>query len=366
MHEGLDIGIAADLRPQGEAPGPEDRFEEYDSPATVDAISEALRSSGHRPRFLGGGRRFLQTVLADAPDLVFNLAEGPSGLASTRSREAHVPAVCEMLGIPFTGSDPLTLAATLDKGVAKRLVLSAGVATPRFAVVEEVSGLDGLDFPFPRIAKPLREGSSIGIRKSSRADDAAALAREVRRLLEDYEEPVLVEEFCTGPEFTVGILGEGPGARVLGVMEVLPLRGRTEDFVYSVEVKRNFRAEVEYHVPPNRETKLVRAVEEVALLAARALGCRDLCRIDVRLGSDGEPKFLEANPLPGLAPGTGDVVILAERAGIGYAELVGSIVDAAASRTGLGAARTGLGTARTGLGTPRTGLGTGPLRCAPA
>ncbi len=337
MRRELDIGIAADLRPKGTtaSAGPDDRFEEYDSPATVDAIADALRSLGHRPRFLGGGRRFLESVLAEPPDLVFNLAEGPSGAASTRSREAHVPAVCEMLGIPFTGSDPLTLAATLDKGVAKRLVLSAGISTPRFAVVESVADLARVDLAFPAIAKPLREGSSIGIRRTSRADDPAALEREVRRLLEDYGEPVLVEEFCTGPEFTVGILGEGARPRVLGVMEVVPVRGRVEEFVYSVEVKRNFRAEVEYHVPPRRSIDLVRAVEEVALGAARALGCRDLCRVDVRVGADGAPKFLETNPLPGLAPGSGDVVILAERAGLAYADLIGAVVDAAAARAGL-------------------------------
>jgi D-alanine-D-alanine ligase len=340
VRQELDIGIAADLRPQGapsgpESSGPGDRFEEYDSPATVDAIAAALAARGHRPRFLGGGRRFLEAVLATPPDLVFNLAEGPAGAAGTRSREAHVPAVCEMLGIPFTGSDPLTLAATLDKAVAKRLVASAGVATPRFAVVDAPEALARLDLAFPRIAKPLREGSSIGIRRTSRADDAAALAREVRRLLADYPEPVLVEEFCTGPEFTVAILGEGDEARVLGVMEVVPLSGPTEQFVYSVEVKRNFRAEVEYHVPPKRPAALVRKVEEVARLAARALGCRDLCRVDVRVGSDGEPKFLEANPLPGLAPGTGDVVILAERAGIDYADLIERIVGCAAARHGI-------------------------------
>lgn len=339
MRSELDIGIAADLRPEGATtgPGPDDRFEECDAPATVDAIADALSSRGHRPRFLGGGRSFLEAVLAAPPDLVFNLAEGPAGAASTRSREAHVPAVCEMLGIPFTGSDPLTLAATLDKGVAKRLVLSAGVATPKFAVVESLAGLRTLlgavELAWPRIAKPLREGSSIGIRRSSRADDPASLEREVRRLLEDYGEPVLLEEFCTGPEFTVGLLGEGDGTRVLGVMEIVPREGRADDFVYSIEVKRNFRAEVEYHVPPKRPARLVRAIEAVALGAARALACRDLCRVDVRLGSDGEPKFLEANPLPGLAPGTGDVVILAERAGIGYADLIAAVVDAASARS---------------------------------
>jgi D-alanine-D-alanine ligase len=334
----LDIGIAADLRPTAAhaATGPDDRFEEYDSPATVEAISAALSARGYAPRFLGGGRAFLEAVLADPPDLVFNLAEG----FGTRSREAHVPAVCEMLGIPFTGSDPLTLATALDKGVAKRLVASAGLATPRFAVVERLADLPLLSLDFPAIAKPLREGSSMGIRSAARVDDRAALAREVERLLSDYAEPVLVEEFCSGPEFTVGILGEGVHARALGVMEVLP-RGSSggaadlERFVYSIELNRNWRAEIEYQVAPRREAALVRAGQLLALAGARVLGCRDLCRVDLRVALDGKPRFLEANPLPGLAPGAGDVVILSERVGIPYEELVDRVVRCALERTGL-------------------------------
>jgi len=331
---GLDIGIAADLRPEVKtragAPRlvPEDRFEEYDSPATVEAIAGALSERGHRPRFLGGGRRFLQEVLTRPPELVFNMAEG----FGTRSREAHVPAVCEMLGVPFTGSDPLTLAATLDKAVAKRLVASAGLATPRFAVLESADDLSGISFPC--IAKPLREGSSMGIRRGSRVDDAGVLAEEVERLLADYQEPVLVEEFLPGAEFTVGVLGEGAGARALGVMEIEPLGVPLGDFVYSLEVKRNFRREVIYHVPPRRPASLVRAIEELAIASVRALGCRDLCRVDVRLGADGAPRFLEANPLPGLAPGTSDVVILAELAGIPYVDLIDRVVKTALARLG--------------------------------
>ena len=334
---GLDIGIAADLRPEVKtragAPRllPEDRFEEYDSPATVQAIAGALAERGHRSRFLGGGRRFLEELLARPPDLVFNIAEG----SGTRSREAHAPAVCEMLGVPFTGSDPLTLAATLDKAVAKRLVASAGIATPRFAVFESAATpgkFAGVGFPC--IAKPLREGSSMGIRRTSRVEDAEALAEEVERLLADYGEPVPVEEFLPGAEFTVGILGEGEGATALGVMEIEPLGVPLGEFVYSLEVKRNFRREVAYHVPPRRPAALVRAIEELALASARALGCRDLSRIDVRLGADECPRFLEANPLPGLAPGTGDVVILAELAGIPYVELIDRIVKTALARLG--------------------------------
>jgi D-alanine-D-alanine ligase len=332
---GLDIGIAADLRSDfsdavAGAGAPEDRLEEYDSPATVEAIAAALRERGHRPRFLGGGRVFLETLLAHPPELVFNLAEG----TGTRSREAHVPAVCEMLGVPFTGSDPLTLAATLDKAIAKRLVASAGIATARFATVETIDDLARIDLPFPCIAKPLREGSSIGIRRTSRADDARMLRQEVGRLLEDYQEPVLVEEFLPGAEFTVGILGEGAEARALGVMEIRARGVAPENFVYSLEVKRNFRAEVEYHVPPRRPADLVATVEALALASARALGCRDLCRVDVRLGADGAPRFLEANPLPGLAPGTGDVVILADLAGISYTDLIDRVVRTALTRLG--------------------------------
>ncbi len=332
MSPALDIGIAADLRPdrEGTAGGPDDLLEEYDSPATVEAIAAALRSRGHRPRFLGGGRRFLGAVLARPPELVFNIAEG----SLTRSREAHVPAVCEMLGIPFTGSDPLTLAVALDKAVAKRLVSSAGVATPRFAVVLGLEDLARIDLAFPLIAKPVREGSSMGIRRNSRADDAATLRREVGRLLEDYSEPVLIEEFCPGAEFTVGILGEGAHARAIGVMEIEPRSGRAEEFVYSLEVKRNWREEVLYHVPPRRPARLVRAVEDLALASCRALGCRDLCRIDVRLSADGAPRFLEANPLPGLAPGSGDFVILAERCGLPYEELIDRVVQSALARAG--------------------------------
>ena len=337
LETGLDIGIAADLRPEAKGRAgsprllPEDRFEEYDSPATVEAIAGALAERGHRPRFLGGGRKFLEEVVARPPELVFNIAEG----AGTRSREAHVPAVCEMLGVPFTGSDPLTLAATLDKAVAKRLVASAGVATARFVVCESPADLGGPDrVGFPCIAKPLREGSSMGIRRSSRVDDPEALREEVERLVADYQEPVLVEEFLPGAEFTVGILGEGAYARAIGVMEIEPLGVPVEEFVYSLEVKRNFRREVAYHVPPRRPMPLVRAVEELALASAGALGCRDLARIDVRLGADGAPRFLEANPLPGLAPGTGDVVILAELAGIPYVELVDRVVRAAVARLG--------------------------------
>ncbi len=328
----MRIGLAFDLKSDHSARegGPDDLLEEYDSPATVEALAGALREDGHEVELLGGGRRFVAALLARPPELVFNLAEG----RGTRSREAHVPAVCEMLDVPCTHSDPLTLALTLDKALAKRVVASHGLATPRFAVIGELRELDALALAFPCIAKPLCEGSSIGIRRSSRAADRAALAREVERLLGDYRQPVLVEEFLPGVELTVGVLGTGGNARAIGAMEIAPRRSSAAEFVYSLEVKRDWQNEVEYHVPPRLEPRVVEAALALAVGCHRALGCRDLSRIDLRLDAAGRPQFLEANPLPGLNPETGDLVILAGRSGMPYAELVAQVVREARHRGG--------------------------------
>ena len=331
----LMVGIAYDLKSDFERAAkrvdgelPEDAFEEYDSEATVAALEDALASNGYQSRRLGSGRSFLSRIMAEPGDIVFNIAEG----YGTRSREAHVPSALEMLGVPYTHSDPLTLALTLDKAMAKRVAAAAGVPTPRFAVVEHVDDAPGLDLSYPRIAKPLFEGSSMGIRKHSRVTNHDDFMELIQQLLRDYREPVLVEEFASGPEFTVGILGSGATASVIGAMEIVPRNCSTSEFVYSLEVKRNYLEEVAYHVPPKRPTELVRSVEAVALSAYRALGCRDVGRVDVRIGDDGEPKFLEVNPLPGLNPVTGDLVILARGNGISYHELVGRIVEGARLR----------------------------------
>ncbi len=348
----MRIGIAYDLKsswnfydggtppsyPPGDASGPEDILEEYDSEETVAAIGEAIAAAGHELQRLEGGRRFLERVLEVAPDLVFNIAEGRPG---TRSREAQVPAVCELLGVPYTHSDPLTLALTLDKALAKRVVASHGIATPAFALIDHPDDLGRLPLPmFPVMAKLDWEGSSMGVRRTSRADTMAELEERVRWLFSAYgNQPILVEEFCSGAEFTVGVTGNGASARVLGVMEIAPRTGSqtaVRDFIYSLEVKRNFRNEVEYHCPPRSVPEHVsRAVAATALGAYRALGCRDVARVDVRLSGDGvTPKFLEVNPLPGLNPKTGDLPILASRIGLSYEELIAAVVDGALERLG--------------------------------
>lgn len=326
----MRIGIAFDLRSDqtARAGGPDDLLEEYDSPETVEALASALGERGHAAVLLGGGRRFVERILADPPDLVFTIAEG----AGTRSREAHVPAACEMLGVPCTHSDPLTLCVTLDKAAAKKLVAADGVATPRFTVVEDEAAAARLEFELPAIVKPNQEGSSMGVRLTSRVRTPEELRREARRVVHDYGEPALVEEFLSGTEMTIGILGNGSAARVVGAMEIAPRVARPDEFVYSLEVKRDWERQVEYYVPPRVPAVTLRAAEQCALAAYRSLGCRDVARIDVRLDAHGTPKFLEANPLPGMNPRTGDLCILAARSGLAYVDLVDGIVRSALAR----------------------------------
>jgi D-alanine-D-alanine ligase len=324
----MHIGIAFDLRAElPDAAGlPDDWQEEFDSPVTVNAITAALSAKGHTVTELGDGRGLVEKLLADPPDLVFNIAEG-EGIG--RSREARVPAVCEMLGVPYTGSDPLTLAAALDKDVARRLVASAGVAVPRAVLFPpgEPASLAGL--PFPAIVKPAWEGSSKGIRGKCVVNTADELVKAVAERQDAYRQPLLAEEFIAGDELTVGVVGNDE-PRILGVMRVIPNQS-DEPFVYSLEVKRDYLNRVRYECPARLSRESLAAVETATLTAYRALGCRDVARIDFRL-RDGVPYFLEANPLPGLNPESSDLVILANLVGISHAKLISMILDAALQR----------------------------------
>ena len=327
----LDIGLAFDLKP-AHLPAPDapiDLHEEYDGEDTIEALTETLTALGHRPRRLGGGRGFLEAMLARPPQLVFNLAEG----RGSRSREAHVPAVCEMLGVPCTGSDPLSMALALDKALSKQVVLSAGIRTAAFRVIGTRSEIDALDLPLPLFVKPVAEGSSMGVRVSSLVRDVAQLRREIERCLTQYRQPVLVETFLAGAEVTVAIHGRGPTARVLGTMEIAPADGRVGEFVYGLESKRNYKQLVTYHVPPRLPAVQRADAEGVALAAYRALGCRDLARVDVRMDAAGHAHFIELNPLPGLNPVTGDICLIANGIGLPYSELVGSVVEEAIRRS---------------------------------
>ena len=309
---------------------PIDSFEEFDAEETIDAIQEVLESDGHEVIRLGGGIHLIDRLRQGSIDIVFNIAEGLKG----RNREAHLPALLEFLDIPYTGSDPLTLSLTLDKSMAKKIVMSEGIPTPRFRKVQRMEDLEGMDLRFPLFVKLCDEGSSKGIRLDSRILNPSSLEEKVRWLLENYGPPVLVEEFVPGPEFTVGLLGnEDP--TVLGVMQIEIKGIAQEEAIYSLEVKREWEERVRYHCPAPVDESLLKRIEEVALRAYRALDCRDVSRVDIRVGEDGIPYFLEVNPLPGLSPYYGDLPIMARKMGWDYSRLVKTIFHYALKRYGL-------------------------------
>jgi D-alanine-D-alanine ligase len=320
----MRIGLAVTLKTAASNEGqPDDWQEEFDSPTTVTYLRAALEATGHSVVELGDGRVLIEHLLRDPPDLVFNISEG---FGVGRSREARVPSVCEMLGVPYTGSDPLTLAVALDKDVARRVVAAAGVPVPKGFVVSDKQSYDPHAVPYPAIIKPAWEGSSKGIRGKCVVHSPAELAERLPVVLRDYRQPVLVEEFIAGDEFTVGVLGNDP-PHVLGAMHVIPKKPTTE-FVYSLEVKRDWENQVRYEfAKPNSSSRL----DANALASYRALGCRDIARIDFRIRDD-VPYFIEANPLPGLNADTGDIVLIARAMNMSHPELVNSIVDSAVQR----------------------------------
>jgi D-alanine-D-alanine ligase len=308
-----------------------DEHEEFDSPQTILALESVLRELGHEVLLLGDGEQLLRRLLdGPRPDLVLNIAEG-SG--TSRTREARVPAVLEMLGIPYTGSDPLTLAVTLDKECAKRLVRDSGLATPAWVLVDGQNDdweQALVDFPLPAIVKPAFEGSSKGVLEAHVFDDLGELREAIARLREAYRQPILIEEFIEGDELTVGVVGNDP-PEVLGIMRVLP-KLRSERFVYSLEVKRDWENRVSYECPARLSPADTAAVNQAAFACWRALGCRDVSRIDFRLRNH-VPYFLEVNPLPGLSPISGDLVLLAGFMGTDYRELIARILRSACERT---------------------------------
>lgn len=339
----MRIGIAFDLKPDGPLPAgaPDDLHEEFDAPVTIRAIADVLRELGHDVRELGDGRPLLDALLRDPPDFVFNFAEGTG---TARSREARVPAVCEMLGIPYTGSDPLALAVALEKDVTRRLAADAGVTVPKgITLAPPPGGYDGdfAEFPpllteagltLPVIAKPVFEGSSKGVRNRCLIERPEDVGPTVAFLWDGYKQSVLIEEFIAGDEVTIGLVGNDP-PQVVGLMRVVPKRP-TDKFVYSVEVKRDWRARVEYECPANLPPAVTREVEAAAFAVWDALGLRDVARFDFRV-RDGVPYFLEVNPLPGLNPESSDLVFVANFMGVSHAELVARIFQAAAARYGM-------------------------------
>lgn len=323
------IGFVYDLRDEYLAAGySEIEVAEFDSPATIDEIEAALNRLGHDVIRIGRGQALAgRLVRGERFDLVFSIAEGLSG----RSREAQVPALCELFAQPYAFSDPLTMAATLDKAVAKRIVRDQGIATADFAILRKADDAALIRLPYPLFVKPIAEGTGKGCSNASRVSNDKELRAETLRLISKFAQPVIAETYLPGREFTVGILGTGDGARVVGVAEIT-VRADAADPVYSFENKETCETTVVYSLATDVEAI---AAANAALVAYRALECQDAARLDFRSDAQGVPHFLEANPIAGLHPTHSDLPIIADLAGLGYDALIAGILRSAAARQGL-------------------------------
>jgi D-alanine-D-alanine ligase len=339
----MKIALLHNPKPQAPPPGqPDDAFEEYDSPQTILAISTALSRLGHDVFPIIADRRLPWSLEEGHFDFAFNIAEGEKG----RCREAIPAAVCELLGLPYTGSDPLTLAVTLDKQMTRRIVQpdvavaagllfdpsSAGVPTGTgYKNPGEDTGATSLtSLAYPVILKPNAEGSSKGIHDNSLAHTPEQALTQAQYLHEAYHCPILIEEFLPGPEITVALLGNSPTTQVLGSMEIAPATP-TPNFIYSLQAKRNYRDRITYHIPPRLESSLLDHIHQLALTAYSLLGCRDFARMDFRLDASHQPRLIECNALPGLNPDDSDLVILS-RSILPYDQLIQSIFHHALQR----------------------------------
>lgn len=319
----------------------EGEFEvEYDPPDTIEKVKRGIEKAGYEYLFIEADEDSYEKLRRLRPDLVFNRAEGIRG----ESRESHIPAFCEMLGIPYVGSGILTTAICLDKPTTKIILEFHGVKTSPFQV------FTGPDEPlnprlrFPLILKPSHEGSSMGINIDNVVYDEEAMRKKLREMLETYRQPILVEEFIDGREFSVGLIGNyGPGEepRVLPILEVDFTKFPEElGNVLGQKAKTIYDSSKNYICPAKIPEELRRRLEEISKRAFRALNCKDFARLDFRMDRDGEIYFLEINPLPGIdynveADELSFYPMMFYAAGMDYDEMIRQIIEAALKRYGI-------------------------------
>lgn len=329
----------------------EDQWADLDSESTVNALVDAIRSGGHTCEFLEGDITLLDSVRKFKPDICFNICEGHFGDA----REAQVPAILEMLRIPYTGSKVLTLALTLDKPMTKRVLAYHDLPTPAFQTFERVDEPLEEDMKFPMFVKPSREGTGMGVSARSIVHNEDELREQVAYIIEKYKQTALVEHYIEGREITVGLVGNliGPVARRLPVDEGAPriqagvrffppmevdLKPFEDlDVVYSNRLKVDLADQLNYICPAPIEEELVDELNWYTAAVFRVTGALDVSRVDFRLDmhDNWKPYILEINPLPGLSPKISDLVIEAEADGIDHASLVNLILETALHRYGM-------------------------------
>lgn len=329
MRIGITYNLREEISPQAVLDS--ESTEEFDTIQTIDAICNVFQKNGYETVHLGSDIGMIEKIKNEKVDFVFNIAEGCSG----RNRESYIPAILEMLNMPYFGSDPLTLGLSLDKTMAKKISFCTGIPTPRYKIARRIEDLATVEnkLQYPLITKPAWEGSSKGIYNSSKVYDKNELEKNAVILFKKYpDQPVIVEEYIEGREITVGVIGNEP-PRVLGLMEIMnKVVSANEDFFYSLEVKRDWKKLADYVSPPDISGLFEKHIKHYAISAFKEFGCRDIARIDFRICKHNKIFMLEVNPLPGLSPEYADLVIMAQKLGIKYENLILSILNHALSR----------------------------------
>lgn len=324
----LRIGLTYNLKRVTPAQdGHNDHEAEFDSEATIEYISNAITSLGHEVVKIEADVNIISRLSQTPVDLIFNIAEGVRG----RGRESLVPAVLDLLDIEYTGSDATTMAVTLDKFIAKKIILQHGLLTAKSFLMSTIKDKIPAKMKFPMIMKPVAEGSSKGISVSNVVENAIQLRERASNYLTKYSQPLLVEEYISGREFTVGLLGNGR-LRVLPIMEVKFLNQQISFPVYSFEYKIGYSDEITFNVPAQISEEESRRLQTNAKLCFQLLGCRDVARIDFRIDAKGDVYFIECNPLPGLVPNWSDLCLMASKGNIDYTTLIGTILAPAIKR----------------------------------
>ncbi len=325
------VGLTYDLKTDYEfkKDDPPDANAEFDHPSTVAVIASAIEACGFKVKKIGNVASVLEKMDKLGVDIVFNISEGLTG----RNRESQVPLLLEMAGIPFVGADALTLSLTLDKIMAKKIFIADGIPTPKFFEVKDTESLANTNhFKFPLIVKPRFEGSSKGLSENSRVENTEDLKKQVEYIVNTYKQPALIEEFISGQEFTVAIVGnENP--EIMPIVQIkIDGRLKLNDKFYTFARIQSDR--LEYICPAHISAELKKKLSDLALKTYNAVECRDFGRVDFRVDNDGKPYVLEINPLPSLS--TEDVFMLvAKEIGITYEQIIGKILQSALTRYNL-------------------------------
>ena len=325
------VGLTYDLKTdyQFKDGDPADANAEFDHPSTIDVIADAIASNGFKVEKIGNAGNLLERIGSLKADIVFNISEGLFG----RNRESQVPIILEMNRIPFVGADALTLGLTLDKVMAKKIFIADKIPTPKFFEVSSIEALENLNHhKFPLIVKPRFEGSSKGLSESSRVENKDELIKQVDYIVNTYKQPALVEEFISGQEFTVAVVGNDPPETLPVVQIKIDGKLNLKDKFYTFARITSDR--LEYVCPAKISVELKNKLDELALRTYMAVECRDFGRVDFRVDNEGRPYVLEINPLPSLS--TEDVfMLLAKNIGITYEQMIGKILNSAIKRHNL-------------------------------